>query len=258
MHVQGHLLTRCVCFDLVGTQATKLFKSQAAGVFFDEMPMRFYGGTPLAYACCFDLRDSVERMLRTGFVTFDDRSDACCITGFLPVHAVCANGLMETYDWMTTQLPEELRATVTERSSVGRQVSLNVHGLWPVQLAAQLGDHASVKHILRKQCSILWIWGPVTQHSMNLLGIDSAGDGGGDIMELVARNDAKRDTCALLLDSFMCGFIHKLFLLKCRSHDLEHSERAGRKLSFVAPTLKIPQPVLVPVTVSLRREIIRL
>jgi hypothetical protein len=92
-----------------------------------------------------------------------------------------------------------------------------VHGLWPVQLAAQLGDHSSVKHILRKQCSILWIWGPVTQHSMNLRGIDSAGDGGGDIMELVARNDAKRETCALLLDSFMCGFINKLFILKCTS-----------------------------------------
>lgn len=177
--------------------------------------MRFYGGTPLAYACCFDLRDSVERMLRTGFVSLNDRSDACVITGFLPMHAVVANGLMETYDWMTTELPEDLRANLTERSSVGRMVSLNVHGLRPVQLCAKLGNHAGVKHILRKQCSILWIWGPVTQFSMNLQGIDSAGEGGGDIMELVAREDAFRDTCALLLDSFMLGFINKLFLSKC-------------------------------------------
>ena len=110
-------------------QAKTLFKSQAAGVFFDEMPMRFYGGTPLAYACCFDLRESAEKMLRTGFVSLNDRSDACCITGFLPVHAVCANGLMETYDWMTTELPEELRADVKERSCVGRQVSLNARSL---------------------------------------------------------------------------------------------------------------------------------
>lgn len=164
-------------------------------------------------------------MLRTGFVSFNDRSDACCITGFLPMHAVCANGLMETYDWMTTELPTEFRANVTERSTVGRQVSLNVHGLWPVQLAAKLGNHAAVKHILRKQCTILWIWGPVTQHSMNLRGIDSAGDGGGDIMELVARNDATSETCSLLLDSFMCGFINKLFQDKCALCPVHESVR---------------------------------
>ena len=60
-------------------------------------------------------------------------------------------------------------------------------GLPQVQLAAKLGNHAMIKHILRKQTAVLWVWGPVTQHSINLRGIDSAGPGGGDIMELVAR-----------------------------------------------------------------------
>ena len=39
------------------------------GVFFNEMPMRFYGGTPLAYACCFDLRECVQQMLESGLVS---------------------------------------------------------------------------------------------------------------------------------------------------------------------------------------------
>ena len=36
---------------------------QARGVFFNEMPMRFYGSTPLAYSACFDQRDAVTRMV---------------------------------------------------------------------------------------------------------------------------------------------------------------------------------------------------
>ena len=45
----------CKMIDLVRTkltskQATELFQSQAAGVFFNTMPMLFYGGTPLACA----------------------------------------------------------------------------------------------------------------------------------------------------------------------------------------------------------------
>ena len=80
----------------------------------------------------------------------------------------------------------------------------------PVQLAAKLGDHKMVKHILRKQTIILWIWGPVTQHSISLKGIDSAGEGGGDIMELIAQIDASRRTRELVLDTFMTGFIYAL------------------------------------------------
>ena len=83
-----------------------------------------------------------------------------------------------------------------------------------MQLAAKLGDHDFVKFLLRKQCATLWIWGPVTQHSLDLAGIDSAGDGGGDLMELVSRVDAVRECTSLLLDSFLQGFLYKLFVAK--------------------------------------------
>ena len=105
---------------------------------------------------------------------------------------------------MTKEIPDELlRADERQLTSVGRMTSLGLHCLTTLQLTALLGDHATFKHILQKQCSILWVWGPVTQYSINLLGVDSAGSGGGDVMELIGRIDAKRETTELLLDEFM-------------------------------------------------------
>ena len=59
-----------------------------------------------------------------------------------------------------------------------------------------------------------WIWGPVIEYSLDLEGIDSAGKGGGDIMELIVRAGANRATTSLLLDAFMNGFLHRLFCQK--------------------------------------------
>ena len=112
-------------------------------------------------------------------VSLNDRSDACKISGYLPIHAVTANSLETTYEYITKDLPEKYQAEVAQRSSIGRMPEINVHGLLPLQLAAKLGDHDFVKFMLRKQCSVLWIWGPVTMHSINLAGIDSAGEGNG-------------------------------------------------------------------------------
>lgn len=112
-------------------------------------------------------------------MSLNDRSDACKITGYLPIHAVTANSLETTYEFITKDLPEQYQADVAQRSSIGKMPQINVHGLLPLQLAAKLGDHDFVKFMLRKQCAVLWIWGPVTMHSINLAGIDSAGEGNG-------------------------------------------------------------------------------
>lgn len=146
---------------------------QASGVFFNEMPMRFYGGTALSYACCFDLRQAILKLCETRLVSLNAREDCCVVSGFLPIHAVTANSLEATYDYITIELPEEYRADPKQRSNVGRMPKLNIHNLLPLQLAARFGDHDFVKFMLRKQCSILWVWGPVTMHSINLSGIDS-------------------------------------------------------------------------------------
>lgn len=206
-------LIQLMMSELPREEALALLRSQAVGVFFNEMPMLEYGGTPLSYALCFSLKDAVVALLDTGLVSLNERAGACEISGFLPVHTVTANGLNEMYDWMTIELPPDRRAIIDNRSGIGRK-RLGTHGLTPVQLAAKLGDHAMTKHILRKQTKILWIWGPVTQHSIDLRGIDSAGEGGGDIMELVARIDASRATTELVLDDFCQGFLNMLFLEK--------------------------------------------
>ena len=78
---------------------------QAQGVFFHDMPMRFYGGTLLSYACCFDLRRAILELVMTGLVSLNSREDACVISGFLPIHAVTANSLEATYDFITQERP---------------------------------------------------------------------------------------------------------------------------------------------------------
>ena len=221
----------CLMLDLAvqklsAAEFEALLRSQTTGVFFESMPMRFYGGTALAYACCFELRTAVLAMLATRVVSLNERLDACKITGFLPLHAVTANGLKAMFEWLTKEIPDvTMRANESLTTEVGHLTKLGLHCLNPLQLAARLGDHSTFKHILRKQCTVLWVWGPVTQYSINLLGVDSAGGGEGDVMELIGRIDAKRKTTELLLDSFMQGLLHKLFLQKWRLF--------GRRIHYV-------------------------
>ena len=200
--------------NLTRQEVTVVLGSQATGVFFGGPPMRWYGGSPLGYACSFGLRKAVQAMLVSGVVSLNDPASACQMTGMMPIHVVAANGLTSMYDWMTKDLAEEHRADVTATARLGTQVSLGLYQLSPMQVAVRVGDHTMFKHLLRRQCSVLWVWGPVTQYSINLLGVDSAGDGSGDVMELVGRFDAAKETTTLLLDSFMQGFIYELFKLK--------------------------------------------
>ena len=48
-----------------------------AGVFFEDLPMRFYGGTVVAYAATFDLRVFLEKVLQTGVVSLNDEAHHC-------------------------------------------------------------------------------------------------------------------------------------------------------------------------------------
>ena len=118
---------------------------------------------------------------------------------------------MDMYDFLTSELQAKHRPNVQSVTKVGRFTHLYHYSLSPLQLATQLGDHSAVRHILRKQCDVEWVWGPVTQFALDLEGVDSAGKGGGDIMELIVRTGASRQTNAMLLDSFMHGFIYRLY-----------------------------------------------
>jgi hypothetical protein len=127
-------------------------------------------------------------------------------------------------------------------------------GLTPLQLAAKLGDHrmcaplstrarralpptpfrrarappedesAAARARGARRCKVIlsarlifnWRWGPLTSYRMELNEIDSVGVTGNDIMEIVASLDATDATRELLLDTFMQGFLHQLFLSKWR------------------------------------------
>lgn len=82
------------------------------------------------------------------------------------------------------------------------------------ELAFKLGNQRMFKHVLSRRAVILWRWGPVTQYKLDLEGIESAGDSGTDVMELIDDPGTTPSALKMLLDDFMQGFLHTLFLRK--------------------------------------------
>ena len=109
-------------------------------------------------------------------------------------------------------LRADVAATYLMRTAV--TIDHTLSGLTPLQLAARLGDHSMCAHILRARLIFNWRWGPLASYRMELSEIDSAGQAGNDIMEVVASLEASERTRELLLDTFMQGFLHELFLQK--------------------------------------------
>ena len=68
--------------------------------------------------------------------------------------------------------------------------------------------------MLAGRAAVEWKWGPVTSYQLSLEGIDSCGESGNDVMELVCALQALRPTQEILLDDFMHGFVHELYLQK--------------------------------------------
>ena len=97
-----------------------------------------------------------------------------------------------------------------------------------------MGDKVMVQYIVRTQSEIQWAWGPVSSYHLNLNGIDSVGETGNDVMELVAMLDAGESTKEMLLDGFMDGLLHKLFLQKYRKCRAAHFTMRFVDLVFLA------------------------
>ena len=181
-----------------------LLNHQVEGVFFKDAPMNWYGGSALAFACCFGLKRAVTKMLATKHVSINEGS--CDVTGFYPIHAVVANRRRDMYDFLVGEHGADPNKLLAKQSNIG--------ALTPLQLAATLGNKVTFKHMLRQQCNMQWKWGPCSQYDIDLQGIDSGCEGGGDVMELIGKIDASKGTHELLLDSFMNGFLNQLFRQK--------------------------------------------
>jgi len=235
-------LVRLAVERLSHEEAEALLRAQTTGSFFGDLPMRLYGGTALSYACCFGLQAAVLALLETGLVSLNDRRDVCDRTGFLPLHAVVANCEASMYDFITSELPPEWRATL-QVTARGRMTSVQMAtggspNLGPLQLATRFGHHEMARHILGKQCEVMWVWGPITQFSLDLSGIDTAEYH--SVLEVIVRRGAYKRTTQMVLDSFMNGFLHQLYNEKWRLY--------GRTLHWVR--LALDTCLLVSLTVQ--------
>ena len=60
-----------------------------------------------------------------------------------------ANGSAVMYDQLTKEMPLELRSREDHATCKGSRVDLHLFGLSCMQLAAKLGDHMMLRHMLR-------------------------------------------------------------------------------------------------------------
>ena len=58
----------------------------------------------------------------------------CCCPGFMPLHCIVANGLLAMYEYVTAELPHELRADESHVTKIG--TVMQAGGLSSLQLAA--------------------------------------------------------------------------------------------------------------------------
>ena len=214
--------------ELSDKQLRKLWLTQAQGPFFSDQPMRNYGGSAFSYMCCFGMKNAIRMTVsepRLQFLNVNCPKQACKITGYMPLHSVTANGMRDMYNFLS-DLPGCSYEVQDKMKANTKLTTIGSNGLLPMQIAAQNGDQRMVKHILRRQTRTVWKWGPVTQYEIDLSGIDSAGEGGNDLMELVGSTNASKETASMVLDSFMNGLLNDLFGQKW--------ERFGRHVwSFV-------------------------
>ena len=146
------------------------------------------------------------------------------------------------YDFLTDgslSASSRLPQLITQVSRLNSNAYL--YNLTPLGLATRIGDRRAVRHILRKQCAVDWVWGSVTQITLDLSGIDSVHDGDQNIMDLIVRSDSSQRTKELLLDNFMNGFIFDLFR--------EKWSRFGRKIHLLSTGIDVVIFLLIVISI---------
>ena len=192
----------------------RMLRSQATGAFFRGHPMELYGGSPLSFAACYGLEQAVLQMATVDGCDPDSDEWKSEWTGFLPLHAVVATGNVRMYAFLTD--PGKLRtraATPMSLTSAGRGNKWKANML-PVQLTAILGNRIMFELIMRKRLKVVWEWGPACMYEISLRGIDSSGEGGNDVLEIICEPDVKQETAEFLLDDVFFGLMHKIVMDK--------------------------------------------
>ena len=143
------------------------------------------------------------------FGVLKDERNACSITGLMPIHAVTACSLEGMVEWMAGEFDIDIQQqTPKRRLTMGHP---NLSCMTPLQIATKLGDKEMFVTVIKQHAREKWSWGTVKQVHIDLKGIDSSGEGGNDVMELMVRLDAEHHTQELILDENMGGFIFHLY-----------------------------------------------
>ena len=221
-------------------------------LFFGSTPLSYAVAFSLSKVISRILISTVEVPAMAGIIDLNSPKYACPLTGFLPLHVAVANSLTSMFNFLTdlpglpmqvghmrvhthiggetrthaqrvhahaytharmhTQV-DDMRAQPEALSHTGRKREWAI--MSPLQLAVQLGDQRMVQYIMRTDSACEWVWGPVSAWYIDLRGIDSIGDTGNDVLEILARTD-NADTQRMLLDDFVEGIFHQLFVQKFR------------------------------------------
>jgi hypothetical protein len=162
-----------------------------------------------------------------------DRAVACWRASFVGALSVWSDDFLCELPGL--QMLEPWRASEMALSREGTYSQFT-----PLQLACQLGKRATFRHLLERRAQVEWRWGPLSQIRIELSGIDSVGGGANDVMEVIGRPEASAATQAFLLDAFLEGFLHKLFLEKWRKFGLTlHSGLRACELLYLLSLLTL-------------------
>ncbi|KAL1518863.1 hypothetical protein AB1Y20_003140 [Prymnesium parvum] len=215
--VNGRFKEACALLELAAKHLSNaelytLLLSPADGGFFTSEPMMHYGGTPLAWACHHSAKEVVSIMLSHPRLSqvVDLNRDPCPNTGYFSAHAAVASGNVMMVNFLL-KLDGLDRGT---RNSKAADFGIPL-GKWPLytplQLAFKLGDSKMTERIIYSLAIVQWEWGPLASLAIPLAEIDSAGPHPNDCMHILELASASAGTKEMILDTFMQGFIFKLF-----------------------------------------------
>ena len=185
-----------------------LLECDAIGPFFQDAPMKYFGGTPIAYLAVFGMKDLLEELVGDPKMVDAARVKAGELKWLDHVQAYGTSKREITLDGMPMPQPmpaplspeeryylvNELRSKHLDYLPIHAVVAsdnhvmydfmvdiccandrLEVEELSALKLAVVLGKQAMVKHILKRRLQIAWKWGPVTEYMIPLDEIDTAG-----------------------------------------------------------------------------------
>ena len=191
--VEAMVRTAVKC--LTPAQVEEVLTQTCTGVFFKGAPMRYFGGSVMAYLCVFGHLIPVLPLLQSlpdGLVLRTLECRGRRYFKYTPLHATVMAGRVPEFDVLIEYGCNEFAE--------------DADGFTPMRLAVKMGMRDVFLHSLRHRIKTEWVWGPIAAYKLPLKGLDTEGIAGEQsVMDLVADDMAVASTKAMLLDSFMNG-----------------------------------------------------